>query len=133
MKNRLTKKSGVEEQYAVIDVTGVIMDCSCYCDETGNNCEKCRLQKAFNKLGELENKIEKGVLIEIPCPIGSTVYILCKNQQYINVGKFKISDLSEWGKRIFATPEEALKIAPNAELCEAARLIVNGDENNGNA
>lgn len=105
--------------------------------DTYDNAMQCIddsvVQNAINKLGELEDKIEKGVLIEIPRPIGTTVYILCKNQRYINIGEFRISDLSEWGKRIFATPEEALKVAPNAELCKAAKLIINGDRENGNA
>lgn len=125
MKVRLTKKCDANELHGVVDESGTIMDCSALCEEVEYNCDECPLQKAFNKLGELEDKIEKGVLIEIPCPIGTTIYILCKNQRYINVGEFRISDLSEWGKRIFATPKEALKVAPNAELCEAAKLIVN--------
>lgn len=32
---------------------------------------------AIDKLADLENKIENGTLIELPCKVGDTVYIAC--------------------------------------------------------
>lgn len=86
------------------------------------------LQGAINKLGRLEDKIEQGTLIELPVPIGTPVYILCREGAYLNTSKFRISDLPEWGKRVFKTPEEALRVSPGAVPCETLKAAGYGKE-----
>ena len=34
--------------------------------------------RVYNRLIELENKIEQGTLIELPCKVGDTVYVIIK-------------------------------------------------------
>ena len=103
----------------------------CRVSETKFNSEEAK-QKAINRLAELEDKIEDGTLIELPCKIGDTVYRLhgkcagdsCPyNGEYgqwrcLYKGKrrcdafvdeipFNLSNLSDIGKHIFLTREEA--------------------------
>lgn len=40
------------------------------------------LTKALNKLAELETKLENGTLIELPCAIGSTIYLVPSETQF---------------------------------------------------
>lgn len=55
----------------------------------------------------------KKLFIEIPCEIGTTVYIVgCKYrsgrlEKWINTGKFRILDLEKLGKTVFLTKEDA--------------------------
>lgn len=105
-KERLTEKAG--EQYCVKDYTrGVIMDCEALCGEVDGDCDECPLQMAYNKLGVLEDKLENGTLIELPCKVGDTVYIvpsLCNfrlnivNRQTENnrICKQKVSSIQMW-------------------------------------
>ena len=59
----------------------------------GENCIECvyfkvddcaettqgKLKKAILRLAELEDKIEQGTLIELPCKVGDTVYFIIKS------------------------------------------------------
>ena len=47
-----------------------------YCStvECGEHCEDCYVGKLYERLAELEDKIENGTLIELPCKVGDTVY-----------------------------------------------------------
>lgn len=45
----------------------------------GNVCYRntiCTLEDVLEKLYELENKQEQGLLIELPCKVGDTVYVI---------------------------------------------------------
>lgn len=45
----------------------------------GNVCYRntiCTLEDVLEKLYELENKREQGLLIELPCKVGDTVYVI---------------------------------------------------------
>ena len=89
----------------------------------------------YNRLSELEDKIENGTLVELPCKVGDTVYfieyfcnangcsndkqtICCgcsemlererKNQTYvISEKKFRLKDLSEINKTLYITKKAA--------------------------
>ena len=37
-----------------------------------------KFKNALNRLAELEDKIEQGTLIELPCKVGDTVYVIIK-------------------------------------------------------
>jgi hypothetical protein len=53
------------------------------CEETCKeveNCGSCPIAKAIDKLAEYEQAEEDGLLIRLPCPIGTTVYYAQKCQ-----------------------------------------------------
>lgn len=62
-----------------IDRNGKAINCDS-CEEVCNNiyddCEGCPIQKCFDRLGELEDKLENGTLVELPCKVGDAVYDL---------------------------------------------------------
>jgi hypothetical protein len=72
-----------------------------------------------NRLYELENKIENGTLLELPCPIGSPVYILITKRPKITHPEFTFIKKSRltyynlervikgFGETVFLTSEEA--------------------------
>ena len=51
-----------------------------FCKETctehdeENSCENCHIQKAFEKLAEYEDLEDNGLLLRLPCRVGSTLY-----------------------------------------------------------
>ena len=50
---------------------------------TYRNCQYCDddieyENEAYNRLAELEDKLEQGTLIELPCKVGDTVYVIIK-------------------------------------------------------
>lgn len=52
----------------------------------GNVCYRnkiCTLEEVLEKLYELENKQEQGLLIELPCKVGDTVYQIGKGHYEI--------------------------------------------------
>ena len=56
---------------------------------------------------------DRSMFVELPCPIGSTVYIIGHRYRagwdecWINPGKFRPSDLENLGVRVFLTYEDA--------------------------
>ena len=55
-----------------------------YMDEFGNKCVK-KLDwdgAILHRLAELEDKIEQGTLIELPCEVGDTVYCLISQGRF---------------------------------------------------
>lgn len=49
------------------------------CNRPNGTCGNYeRFMETYNRLAELEDKIENGTLIELPCKVGDTVYILEK-------------------------------------------------------
>jgi hypothetical protein len=49
--------------------------------------------KVFNRIAELEDKIEQGTLIELPCKVGDTVYIATPLWDMKKVVKAKVACL----------------------------------------
>lgn len=95
-----------------------------------NNCEV----QARKRLAELEDKIENGTLIELPCKVGDKVYFLCGKkiiEEIVTKVKYEVTDggisqlnsyiltddkddrypnfhrLSKLGKSLFLTKAEA--------------------------
>ena len=125
--------------------------CCDYCKATedGNeDCRGCAINECFKKLGEYEDLEEQNCLLKLPCAVGDTVYadsgmfgILEYTVDNIIVNKtitFLCSaysepigdcldeiepDISEFGKTVFLTPEEAE--AALKELME--RKCMSGD------
>lgn len=64
------------------------------------NCPKyeteCKLQDcidmAIDRLAELEDKIENGTLVELPCKVGDTVFIIAK--QGMNI--YTVEETTVW-------------------------------------
>lgn len=49
------------------------------CNETCSrmdDCEKCPIAKAIDKLAEYEDLEEQGLLLRLPCKVGDTLYII---------------------------------------------------------
>lgn len=87
-------------------------------------------EKVVNRLAELEDKIENGTLVELPCKVGDTIYEVFKNHkppfiQQTKVEKIIITEkglklklarnsfyetaISSLGKTLFLTEAEALR------------------------
>ena len=86
----------------------------------------CRI--AYNKLSAIEDKIEQGTLIELPCNVGDTVYIVYAFSGVLeweveeivimekrirfrisHKGTYNFAFLSEKGETLFFSREEAEK------------------------
>lgn len=53
--------------------------------------------------------LDKHNVIVLPCAIGSTVWIVSKNCSEPYPARFKLDDVSQIGRRIFLTRDEALR------------------------
>ena len=52
------------------------------CDTCSEDCGQCeRNFNALVRLAELEDKIENGTLVELPCKVGDTIYEVFKNHK----------------------------------------------------
>lgn len=74
-------------------------DCNS-CDEqcllSDGDCDNCPIQNCFDKLAEYEEKIEKGLMIELSCKVGDTVYE--PTRRGINTYKVTKIHISQNGK-----------------------------------
>lgn len=67
----------------------------------------------IERLAELEDKLEDGTLVELPCKVGDTVCIVGRKyragsyESFINTGKFRYSDIEKFGDTVFLTREAA--------------------------
>lgn len=113
---------------------GVGLDCKA-CEYDRKTCmrrgerAKCTLAER-ERLAELEDEIERGTLVELPCNVGDTVYEVFKNHippfiQRTKIEKITITEkglrlklsrnsvydtsISSLGKTLFLTEEEARK------------------------
>ncbi len=87
------------------------------------DCKKCSKktkcdgqceEEAVKKLWELENKIENGTLIELPCKLGDTVYRIRKKPYPIVLERFVVkitlcfNHKGQYEWQIFTTTEDTL-------------------------
>lgn len=100
------------------------------CNRSNGTCGNYeRFMETYNRLAELEDKIEQGTLIELPCKVGDTVYVvyatevepwevtsivIYDNDILLRLGHKETDDynavwLKEKGERLFFNPEEAEK------------------------
>lgn len=99
------------------------------CEETCNNvlnCGCCPISEAINKLAEYENLEEQGLLLRLPCPIGTTVYnttwwdditetvkvngktfYRTVHKHKVSKSTFSLFDIKDFGKTVFLTQVEA--------------------------
>ena len=117
---RLTNKDWKENYDIFEDI------CCDICTEDCGECE--RNFNALVRLAELEDKIEDGTLVELPCKVGDTIYEVFKNHkppfiQQTKVEKIIVTEkglklklarnsvyetsISSLGNTLFLTKEEA--------------------------
>lgn len=112
---RLTKRSAMG---------GV--DRVCYTDDNAEGyCYKCNTRARCNaaildRLAELEDKLENEMAFELPCPLGGTLWRICKTKNSKHFVRdielnennlFRIVFKGEFGKTVFLTKEQALEVA----------------------
>jgi hypothetical protein len=85
------------------------------------NCKDCIHYDACNDnafFGEIEfyrktvceHFKDKGLVIDLPCKVGTPVFIVNKTHGCVYKGKFRLDDIDQVGKRIFLTEEAAKKV-----------------------
>ena len=62
------------------------LTCFEYCNNKDMNCEKCDIQKAFDKLAEYEDLEEQGLLLKLPCKLGDETYWISDEDNEGNKG-----------------------------------------------
>lgn len=71
------------------------------------------MKKMINRLAELEDLEEHGLLVRLPCKVGTEVYYILgipnKTPCAIDKCVFELSDINKIGKTLFLTREEAEK------------------------
>ena len=65
------------------------LTCNEYCNNKDMNCEYCAIQKAFDKLADYEDLEEKGLLLKLPCKVGTVAYLIDHNSVRMNRKLFK--------------------------------------------
>ena len=118
--DRLTKR--IEDENTLLTEVGDTA-CKCFCDNyTLSGCWECPVGKAIEKLADYEEAEEQGLLVRLPCPIGTTVWDICGMDIRENVlsgiecgkdGKqFLWANHDEWlgelNDLVFLTREEAV-------------------------
>lgn len=97
--------------------------CEEFCKYVVDGCKNCYIQQVFKKLADYEDLEEQGLLVRLPCPIGTTVWDICDMDIRENVlsgiecgkdGKqFLWANHDEWlgelNDLVFLTREEAKK------------------------
>lgn len=97
--------------------------CKYICDDIKCNCSKCELEKALEKLADYEDLEEQGLLVRLPCPIGTTVWDIFRMEiRKITVTSIEYNNNKEYvlwagedellgtlNEAVFLTREEAEK------------------------
>lgn len=91
-------------------------------DECSGQCGSCKRNiKIREKLKHYEDLEGQGMLIKLPCPVGTHIYRVItiidygeigdrgKESYYTREDKFNLSDIEDFGKTVFLTQEEAEK------------------------
>ena len=131
--DRLTKR--IEDENTLLTEVGDTA-CKCFCDNyTLSGCWECPVGKAIEKLADYEEAEEQGLLVRLPCKVGTEVFVISPREgHYIKcqIKKIEISSTvfgkihyfvepvaqrgcsfryfdNEFGKTVFLTREEAEK------------------------
>jgi hypothetical protein len=117
--NRLTEK--ISNEILVKNKNGNGSRSICYgCDGISNCTTRvCNFYRAMEKLATYEDLEEQGLLIKLPCKVGTPVYEICTDagwhrvdeliKYHIEKVKFNFEHIDEIGKTVFLTREEAEK------------------------
>lgn len=76
----------------------------------------------YKRLAELENKIEDGLLIELPCKIGDTIYVVPSE---VN---FRLNKLFHGGElnRVYKQPVSSISVYPHdivIHTCDGVEMV----------
>lgn len=95
--------------------------CKNICGDIEYDCGECELEKAFEKLADYEDLEEQGLLVRLPCKVGTEVYYILgipnKTPCVIDKCVFELSDIDKIGKSLFLTCEEAEKKLEEMKSC----------------
>lgn len=77
-------------------------------------CEECIHKQRYDRLRKLEDKIENGTLVELPCKIGAKIYIVgesdfCIPKYQMWEDEFCLEDIERFGDTVFLNKAEAEK------------------------
>ena len=72
----------------------------CLSCDLESDCGLCSyFESGINRLAELEDKMEQGTLIELPCKVGDTVYLVHRDKPIIEcwtVTQFSVEEAGLW-------------------------------------
>lgn len=87
--------------------------CEEFCKNAVDGCKNCYIQQVFKKLADYEDLEDQGLLVRLPCKVGTEVYYILgipnKMPCVIEKCVFKLSDIDKIGESLFLTREEAEK------------------------
>ena len=111
--------------------------CSRKLNDDGGCINGCIVPKLYKHLAEYEDLEEQGLLLKLPCKIGTTVYdirwwdnitkkVKVDGETYyktvfkhkVSKSKFSLHDYDDIGKEVFLTKEEAEKALERLECAE---------------
>ena len=102
---RLTKR--IEDENTLLTEVGDTA-CKCFCDNyTLSGCWECPVGKAIEKLADYEDAQEKGLLVRLPCKVGTEVFVVssgCGHCVKCKIKKIEISSTVSEGVSYFLTP-----------------------------
>lgn len=107
----------VPKRLCTIDRNGDADDCdTCAdaCNMTSGECDKCPIQKCFDKLAQYEDMEEQGLLLKLPCKIGDTVKlkgcceILCSFKDCPFEDSCEFDECNNGNEREFTTTVESI-------------------------
>lgn len=108
---RLTVNDLNKVCYDPWELCGMDGRCTKGCHEEGGCTGGCKVLKIYRKLAKLEDLQDQGRLLELPCDIGQRVYevyrFLGEGAWEVDVHKIRLEDLTNIGKTVFLTREEA--------------------------
>lgn len=117
-----------ERQSSGFDLTAMNGEyCNRYCEQQRvETCNECGIYQAIQKLAEYEDLEEQGLLLRLPCPIGTTVYnttwwddvtekvdvdgktfYRTVHKHKVSKSTFSLVDIYDFGKTVFLTKAEA--------------------------
>ena len=90
------------------------LECGEYCDSCSQGAGNCKtVENMIKKLATYEDLEEQGLLVRLPCKVGTEVYYILgiPNKTPCTIDKcvFELSDVHKIGKSLFLTREEAEK------------------------
>ena len=89
-------------------------ECGEYCDSCSQGVGNCKtVENMIKKLATYEDLEEQGLLVRLPCKVGTEVYYILgipnKTPCAIDKCVFKLSDIDKIGESLFLTCKEAEK------------------------
>ena len=85
--------------------------CNKYCEkQKAYTCNECGIYQAIQKLAQYEDLEEQGLILRLPCKVGTTVYLIKSDGKIVPTTAdmmFLGTLWEDYGKEWFLTKEEA--------------------------